>query len=478
VTERSLLVGQISTSGALPASSGARTFWIAAAVSGLVGVALLGAAVAGQLGGSGAFFGAGAALLVAMLSLFAALFRLPSRTVLAGRGWQPVSRLGVRYATYRPGRSVLSIAVIASATFILIAVDAFRRGEVAATTDPRSGVGGYSLLVELLLPIVHDPNTPDGRETLNLFDLEGAAIEPFRLLPGDDASCLNLYEPRNPRILAPRDSFLAEGRFAFQDSRAITDQERANPWLLLNRGEPDGAIPVIADANSMTYVLHRRLGEDIVITRGTRQIRMRLVAALRDSIFQGELLMSQTNFLKLFPEQAGYQYLLVKTDIGREATVSQEIENAMSDFGADAMSTVERLSEFHRVENTYLSTFQTLGGLGLLLGTVGLATVLLRNVLERRRELALLGAVGYRRKHFLLMVAAENAVLLAGGVLAGAVCASFAIAPAIIDRGGRLPVTSGGVLLLFGLFTTGLLSSFVATRVVTRTPLLESLRSE
>ena len=37
------------------------------------------------------------------------------------------SRLGLRNATYRPGRSVLSIAVIASATFILISVDAFRR---------------------------------------------------------------------------------------------------------------------------------------------------------------------------------------------------------------------------------------------------------------------------------------------------------------------------------------------------------------
>jgi hypothetical protein len=373
---------------------------------------------------------------------------------------------------------VLSIAVIASATFILISVDAFRRGEVTATGDPTSGVGGYSLLVESLLPIVHDPNTSDGREALNLFDLEAATFEPFRLLPGDDASCLNLYEPRNPRILAPRDSFLTEGRFTFQDSLASTDEERGHPWLLLNRQEPDGAIPVIADANSMTYVLHRRLGEDVVMTRGSRQIRMRLVGALRDSIFQGELLMSQTNFLRLFPEQAGYRYLLVRTDQGRQTAVSEEIENALTDFGADAVSTVERLGQFHRVENTYLSTFQTLGGLGLLLGTVGLATVLLRNVLERRRELALLGAVGYRRTHFLLMVAAENTVLLAGGVLTGAACAGLAIAPAILDRGGRLPVTSGGALLVFAVLLTGLLSSFVATRVATRAPLLESLRSE
>ena len=77
------------------------------------------------------------------------------------------------------------------------------------------------------------------------------------------------------------------------------------------------------------------------------------------------------------------------------------------------MTTTDRLAEFHRVENTYLSTFQALGGLGLLLGTVGLGAVLLRNALERRRELALLEAVGYRRGHFLLMAVAENTLLLA-----------------------------------------------------------------
>jgi putative ABC transport system permease protein len=140
--------------------------------------------------------------------------------------------------------------------------------------------------------------------------------------------------------------------------------------------------------------------------------------------------------------------------------------------------TAERLAEFHRVENTYLSTFQTLGGLGLLLGTVGLAAVLFRNVLERRRELALLAAVGYRRGHFLLMVAAENGLLLAGGLAAGAVCAGLAIAPAAVERGGTLLLTSGTTLLLFAVFVTGLLSSIIAVRLATRAPVLEALRSE
>jgi hypothetical protein len=287
-----------------------------------------------------------------------------------------------------------------------------------------------------------------------------------------------LYEPKNPRILAPTDAFLARGRFAFQSARTTTDAERANPWLLLIHAEADGAIPVIADANSMTYVLHKQIGEDMVIRRGGRDIRLRFVGALRDSIFQGELLISQANFTKLFPEQQGYRVMLVEAPMAQAAALDARIEDAMVDLGADATSTAERLAQFHRVENTYLSTFQALGGLGLILGTIGLATVLLRNVLERRRELALLGAVGFRSGHVLTMVVAENVFLLGCGLVAGAVCAGLAIAPAIAERGGRLPITSGGALLLFAVFVTGLLSSIVAMNAATRAPLLSSLRSE
>ena len=228
----------------------------------------------------------------------------------------------------------------------------------------------------------------------------------------------------------------------------------------------------------MTYVLHRRLGEDIVINHAGRQVRLRLVGALRDSILQGELLMAEERFLELFPEQQGYQFLLVTTGAEQATAIANDIEDALADFGADATSTAARLAAFHRVENTYLSTFQTLGGLGLLLGTVGLATVMLRNAMERRHEMGLLGAVGYQRRHFLVMAAAENTLLLAGGLLAGALCAAIAVGPAVAERGGRMPLTAAGGLLIFAVFVVGLLSSLMATRLVTDAPLMESLKAD
>jgi ABC-type antimicrobial peptide transport system permease subunit len=179
----------------------------------------------------------------------------------------------------------------------------------------------------------------------------------------------------------------------------------------------------------------------------------------------------------LFPEQEGYQLFLVESAPDQTAEVTSALENALTDYGASVTPTAVRLAEFHRVENTYLSTFQMLGGLGLLLGTVGLGAVLLRNVLERRRELALMRALGFRQSHFFMMVIAENALLLVSGLGTGVACALVAIAPVLLERGGRLPAASLAVLLS-GVLAAGLIVSLAATVAALRSSLLPALRAE
>ena len=444
--------------------------WIGVACA-VSGIALL--AASRWIGAGGGFFGGGVLLLAA--ALFEGRAWLERR---GGAALPGVPALGFRNAAWRPGRSILCTALIASATFLIIAVDAFRREERPAL-DPKSGTGGFALMAESLLPLIHDPNSESGREALNLTDpvLSGVRFTPFRLRPGDDTSCLNLYQPRNPRILAPTGDFLSLGRFSFEESLAQSAEEKNNPWLLLLSTLKDGAIPAIADANSIEYVLHRKLGEDVVLANGDRPLKLRLVAALSDSIFQGELLISEANFLRLFPNQPGYRFFLIDSQPERSADVTASLDRALGDYGFDVTSTAGRLAAYHQVENTYLSTFQTLGALGLLLGTVGLAAVLARNVLERRRELALLSAVGYRRSNLATMILAENALILVGGLAIGAVCALIAIIPAIAARGGHVAALS--MLSWLGIIlVTGLAAVSAATFIMVRQPLLASLRSE
>ena len=452
---------------------------VASAIT-LAGLVLLIAAALKVVGQTPGFFGGGTLLLVALLVYQSAWLRSEKAKTINGTGLWPLARLGFRNATSRPGRSVICIALIASAAFIIVAVDGFRHREGTTTRERKSGSGGFPLLAESLLPIVHDPNTPEGQEALNLTHdasapLSGVTFERFRVRPGDDASCLNLYQPRNPKIIAPRDSFIQSNRFVFANSIASSNEEKGNPWLLLNRTFSDGAVPFVADANSTTYVLHVKLGEDLVLTNGER---LRLVGTLSNSVLQSELIISEKNFLTLFPEQEGYQLFLIDTPGPEQsAAIAATLEERLSDFGFDVVPTEERLANFHRVENTYLSTFQMLGGLGLILGTLGMAAVLLRNVLERRRELALLRAVGYDSKHFAIMVLAENTFLLISGLVIGAVCALLAIAPVFLERGGHLPGISLGFLLL-AVLISGLTASIFATWATLKSPLLPALRAE
>jgi ABC-type antimicrobial peptide transport system permease subunit len=237
----------------------------------------------------------------------------------------------------------------------------------------------------------------------------------------------------------------------------------------------DGAIPVAVDGNSLAYVHHKRLGD--VIELGDTGRRARVVAALRPGLFQSELVTAERHFQTAFPDDDGYRFFLLDVPEGREAAVTEALESGLSDFGFDAEDAATRLAAFHRVENTYITTFQTLGLLGLLLGTVGVATVLIRNALERRRELALLRAVGYAAGHVRAMVLAENGVLLGLGLGIGVGAALLAILPALLERGGGAPLGTVAALVS-AVAVTGILVSGLAVAVIVRLPLVASLRSE
>ena len=433
---------------------------------------------------AGAFFGAGAASLIGSLYFLSSWLRSRPSTAIAGRGTLPVLRLGVRSAAFRPGRTVLSAALIASAAFIIVSVDAFRKSGGDVTADRHSGTGGFALIANSELPLLYSPNDTAGREALIVQapEFERTHFTRFRLRPGDDASCLNLYRPTNPIVIAPEAGFIEEGRFTFAQSLASTDAERANPWLLLRRPAGNGPVPVIADATSLQYVMHAKVGDTFSMDiGGAEPLQLQYVAALADSVLQGQLVMAEENFVRLFPAQQGYRFFLIDapgvTTHDAAAALSGVLERELATFGFDAVTAAERLEAFHRVENTYLSTFQSLGGLGLLLGTIGLAAVMFRNVLERRRELALLRAVGYDRVRVTQMILAEAMLLLGSGLAAGVLSAALAIGPAWGSRGGVRPGATL-LLLLAAVVLAGIVSAAMASRAALRGNLLEALRAE
>ena len=224
--------------------------------------------------------------------------------------------------------------------------------------------------------------------------------------------------------------------------------------------------------------LDGRLGEVFEINDGRgNPVQLRVVALLADSIFQGDLLVSESAFLRLFPDTSGCGFFLVEAPSERTAAVQKTLDQNLGEYGFSAETTGRRMANFLAVQNTYLSTFQSLGGLGLLLGTLGLAAVQLRNVLERRGELALLRATGFRRATLGWLVLLEHAALLAAGLAVGGAAALLSVLPHLLHRGTAvswMPI----IATLSAVFVVGMTAGMMAVRAVVRTPWLATLREE
>jgi ABC-type antimicrobial peptide transport system permease subunit len=216
-----------------------------------------------------------------------------------------------------------------------------------------------------------------------------------------------------------------------------------------------------------------------------RPRKLKLVATLSGSIFQSEMLMSEPNFLKLFPAQSGFSIILVETAPDNvpsvtallSETLNDEKDQEKSDYSASIQTTAKRLDAYHEVANTYLATFRVLGSLGLMLGTIGLAVVLVRNLIERRPELALMTALGFDLARRTRLVLWENISLLLLGLLIGAGCALAGVIPNVLTTPHHINIPALS-LALAAVLVVGITSLLIAVRLAGRKISPAALRAE
>lgn len=455
-----------------------------------------------------AYASAGSLLLVGGLALFASI--VAPRAKAAEAGTLSLRSLALRSLSRHRARSLLTVGLIACATLVIVTVAAFHRdptGDISryAYMDPeatgylssllspeplppnpapKSGTGGFDLIVRTDVPIFVDLNTKEGRKTLNFSDnasnqLARARIYSLRESRGDDISCLNMQRSKTPRIVGVPDAFIARGGFRFSQHAPLPPYPNAEPWALLATPQPGTTdIPAFADADTAEWQMHVGLGDNLTVPVGaTSAATLRIAGLMPGSIFAGELVISERAFVRSFGGDGGYRLFLVECPRDAVSSVAGELRSSLGDFGVDVQLTTEALAAYARVQNTYLSAFQTLGGLGLALGTFGVVAVLLRNVLERRREIGMMLALGFTVRRVRALVVAENAILLLVGVAVGAISALVASGPQIVSSGTSVPWLMLAATLA-GAVAVGLIACDVAARSAVGREVIEALRSE
>lgn len=508
VAPPALLRGETAPADVVTAAP--RRPWVSFGIAALavvtgVGLLLGGGSAANPDERSMAFFAGGGLLLVAgLLTVRLNLLRMHAAGTINAHGSAGLVALGGRNAGRNPTRTLLTATLIAFAAFLIVSVESFRRKPDEDFLKPTGGSGGFRLVAETDVPLfqrfdagagrddlldrlqevyqrleAHNPGGASRQERLDKATevLSATKVVPFRLLSGDDASCLNLFQAGRPRALGVPDELIDRGGFRFTLTEAETDEEKANPWLLLRKSFPNGVVPVFAEQNTAIFMFGKSVGGTLEVPdESGSPVTVRIVGTLQDSVFQSELLMSDGQFRKLYPRQEGFRVFLIDTPPGRESEVANLLETGLSANGFTATRTTDKVASYQAVVGAYLTTFQLLGGFALLLAVLGLGVVVLRSVWERVGELALLRAVGYKTAALQTLILTETLLVLLIGLGVGVLAAVASVLPNLA-LGGSVP-WARLVLLLAVVSAAGLVVAVLATAGVARAPLIPALRKD
>ncbi|MFO1062413.1 MAG: FtsX-like permease family protein [Pirellulales bacterium] len=97
-------------------------------------------------------------------------------------------------------------------------------------------------------------------------------------------------------------------------------------------------------------------------------------------------------------------------------------------------------------------------------------------MIERRRELALMQAVGFSRRRISLLLFLETSLLLIGGTGLGAVSALIAVSPTLFTGGSSVGLIQPLIMLVV-INLVGLTAAALAVRRAMRLPVLVHLQS-
>ena len=396
--------------------------WIAPAAVIMGAAAILGSKM---IGAQGAFFLAGFSFLIAGLALFrvAGTSRSsPSLTI------AHLARLNI---ARRPTRSLVVVGSLAAGLFLVVSVTAFQKHGAGDWQKRSSPSGGFAFWIETTTPVHRSSASDSTADILNLGDQRSKLgdILSFRIGSGDDASCFNLNSVTRPRLLAT-DTTVLEKRDSFTIKSTASGIEPT--WKSLREGD---TIRAFIDETTLMWVLKKKPGDRIDYTdEQGNTFPLEIAGTLTGSVFQGSFIVDEQRYLERFPSTGGYQLFLA--DTSNDLTETRNIlQRALTDLGATVTTTSERLAAFYSVENTYISIFNVLGGLGVILGAAGLGIVTARNLAERQHEFTQLHQIGISRKIIRSLIIRETRQFILWAIGIGLIAALISVLPALPSTG-------------------------------------------
>jgi putative ABC transport system permease protein len=219
-------------------------------------------------------------------------------------------------------------------------------------------------------------------------------------------------------------------------------------------------------------------------TGESRDVRVIGVIAFGASANFFGVLMGEEPWREVFGEPEFSTHFVALTDPDDARQAANEIESALVTSGAQADSLEEIAEEESALSRSFLYLMQSFMGLGLVVGIAAIGVIAFRTVVERRQQIGMLRAIGYKKSMVQLSFLLESSFVTVLGVFSGIILglwlAYFLVTSDDFPAGGEGFYIPWLEIIVIAVLTIGasLLMTLIPSRQAASVPTAEALRYE
>jgi len=164
------------------------------------------------------------------------------------------------------------------------------------------------------------------------------------------------------------------------------------------------------------------LGSTLAVSDGSGMggSRNYTVIGIADEFAFSEIFVQKEGLRSDFPQLKGDNLFLMTVKDGEDQhKVAKDLEADLSAVGMNVFVFDDLIEEYNQAVDQIFSMFTMFMGLGLVVGVASLGVLAIRSVIERKQEIGIMRAIGYRRSMVLGVFSTEMLFVTIVGILVG-----------------------------------------------------------
>jgi putative ABC transport system permease protein len=217
----------------------------------------------------------------------------------------------------------------------------------------------------------------------------------------------------------------------------------------------------------------------IPMTNGTAVLK---VVGVLDEMYLHGIFMGKSQMQQLFPSVKGDSLFLIKVAKGvNPLDVTYDLKKGYKVFGMDAKVVRDEVQQLSRQSQMVFELLEVFLGLGLIIGIASLGAITLRSIVERRRDIGMMRAMGFQQNQVLDILLIEGLFITTLGTLIGlgtGIVLSYAIYLSYTQM-GKVPYNVPLIQLLIifvVVFAAAIICTIIPARNASKMPPAEAVR--